>query len=63
MEEAVFLSNRIYALGARPGTVRKEIPIHLPERTPTIKRNSKFHDYKDELMDLLRGHGQEAVAA
>ena len=63
VEEAVFLSNRIYALGARPGTVRKEIPIHLPERTPTIKRNSKFHDYKDELMDLLRGHGQEAVAA
>lgn len=63
VEEAVFLSNRIYALGARPGTVRKEIPIHLPERTPSIKRNSKFHDYKDELMDLLRGHGQEAVAA
>ena len=63
VEEAVFLSNRIYALGARPGTVRKEIPIHLPERTPTIKHNSKFHDYKDELMELLRGHGQEAVAA
>lgn len=62
VEEAVFLSNRIYALGARPGTVRKEIPITLPERTPTIKRNAKFHDYKDELMDLLRGHGKEAVA-
>jgi NitT/TauT family transport system ATP-binding protein len=62
VEEAVFLSNRIYALGARPGTVRKEMSINLPERTPTIKRNSKFHDYKDELMDLMRGHGQEALA-
>lgn len=63
VEEAVFLSNRIYALGARPGTVRKEMRISLPERTETVKRNSKFHDYRDELMELLRGHGQEAVAA
>lgn len=62
VEEAVFLSNRIYALGARPGTVRKEISINLPERTHTIKRHSTFHDYRDELMDLLRLHGQEAVA-
>ncbi len=63
VEEAVFLSNRIYALGARPGTVRKEMSIHLPERTYTVKRHSKFHDYRDELMDLMRRHGQEAVAA
>ena len=63
VEEAVFLSNRIYALGARPGTVRKEIPINLPERTHTIKRQSIFHDYRDELMELLRRQGQEAVVA
>jgi NitT/TauT family transport system ATP-binding protein len=63
VEEAVFLSNRIYALGARPGTVRKEICIKLPERSPHVKRNSVFHDYRDELMDLMRSHGQEAVAA
>lgn len=63
VEEAVFLANRIYALGARPGTVRKEIPIDLPERTHTVKRHATFHDYRDELMDLLRKHGQEAVSA
>lgn len=63
VEEAVFLSNRIYALGSRPGTVRKEIIVKLPERTHTVKRHSLFHDYRDELMDLLRIHGQEAVAA
>ena len=62
VEEAVFLANRIYALGARPGTVRKEILINLPERTYNVKRNSIFHDYRDELMELLRGHGQEASA-
>jgi NitT/TauT family transport system ATP-binding protein len=63
VEEAVFLSNRIYALGARPGTVRKEIVVTLPERNHHVKRNSIFHDYRDELMDLLRKHGQEAVMA
>ncbi|MFN6480854.1 ABC transporter ATP-binding protein [Nostoc sp. DedQUE07] len=63
VEEAVFLSNRIYALGACPGTVRKVMTINLPERSPTIKRHSTFHDYRDELMDLLRQHGKEAVAA
>ncbi len=62
VEEAVFLANRIYALGSRPGTVRKEIKVKLPERTHTIKRHTTFHDYRDELMDLLRRHGQEAVA-
>ncbi|AFZ34581.1 Taurine-transporting ATPase [Stanieria cyanosphaera PCC 7437] len=63
VEEAVFLSNRIYALGARPGTVRKEMLIDLPERTHHIKRQSVFHDYRDELMDLLRKHGKEALSA
>lgn len=63
VEEAVFLANRIYALGARPGTVRKEVSINLPERTQALKRDSRFHDYRDELMDLMRGHGQEAMVA
>jgi NitT/TauT family transport system ATP-binding protein len=62
VEEAVFLSNRIYALSARPGTVSKEISIKLPERTQNVKRLSIFHDYRDELMALLRGHPKEAIA-
>lgn len=63
VEEAVFLSNRIYALGARPGTVRREMTITLPERTHHVKRHATFHDYRDELMDLMRGHGKEASEA
>jgi NitT/TauT family transport system ATP-binding protein len=62
VEEAVFLANRIYALGARPGTVRKEMTIKLPHRSSSVKRHSTFHDYRDELMDLMRQHGKEAVA-
>jgi NitT/TauT family transport system ATP-binding protein len=63
VEEAIFLSTRIYALGARPGTVRKEMCINLPERSPSVKRHVRFHDYRDELMELMRTHGREAVLA
>jgi len=61
VEEAVFLANRIYALGSSPGTVRKEIKIELPERNFAVKRHQIFHDYRDELMELLREHGREAT--
>lgn len=62
VEEAVFLSTRVFALGAAPGTVRKVMSINLPERTHAVKRHPAFHDYRDQLMDLLRQHGQEALA-
>ncbi|MGB6168953.1 MAG: ABC transporter ATP-binding protein [Geitlerinemataceae cyanobacterium] len=62
VEEAIFLSSQIYALGSRPGTVRKKMEIKLPDRTHAVKRHTTFHDYRDELMELLRQHGQEALA-
>ena len=55
VEEAIFLSQRIYVLTARPGSVQREIFIELPaERTYAIKRQPLFQDYRDEIMDLLR---------
>jgi NitT/TauT family transport system ATP-binding protein len=59
VEEAVFLSNRIYALTTRPGKVCKEINIDLPHRSHAIKRQGVFHDYRDELMSLLRQQDPE----
>jgi NitT/TauT family transport system ATP-binding protein len=61
VEEAVLLANRIFALTARPGTVSKEIRVELPHRSSDIKRHHCFFDYRDELMHLLRQHGQEAA--
>lgn len=63
VEEAILLSNRIFALGTRPGTVRREVRVELPHRDHTVKRHHRFHAYRDELMNLLRLHGQEALAA
>ena len=55
VEEAVFLSQRIYVLTARPGTIRAEVALDLPaERTYALKRRPEFLDYKNNVVDLLR---------
>ena len=55
VREAVFLSQRIYVLSARPGTVRQEFKINLPKnRNYQIKRQAIFHQQADEILDLLR---------
>jgi NitT/TauT family transport system ATP-binding protein len=61
VEEAVFLANRVVALSARPGTIRREVTIDLPDRAREVKRHSRFHDYRDELMQLMRQQGQESL--
>jgi NitT/TauT family transport system ATP-binding protein len=55
VEEAVFLSQRIYVMTARPGQIREELTINLPgDRTYETKRHAAFQDYKNDIMDLLR---------
>ncbi|MEY2858014.1 MAG: hypothetical protein RLZZ74_2326 [Cyanobacteriota bacterium] len=55
VREAIFLSQRIYVLTARPGTVKQEFNINLPgDRNYQIKRHPSFHQQADEILDLLR---------
>jgi NitT/TauT family transport system ATP-binding protein len=54
VEEAVYLSQRIYVLASRPGRIAAEITIPFgPRRGPDIKRDPRFLDLRDELSDLL----------
>lgn len=62
VEEAVFLADRVFALSSHPGTIRKEFKINLPDRSRAVKRHHCFHDYRDELMELLRQQGRERIA-
>ena len=56
VEEAVFLSQRVYVMTARPGTIQREVLVDLPEeRTYAMKRAPQFQAYKHEITDLLRG--------
>ncbi|WP_013322214.1 ABC transporter ATP-binding protein [Gloeothece verrucosa] len=60
VDEAVFLSQRIYVLSSRPGTVQREISIKLPpQRDYKIKRQGEFYRYTEEIMDLLRVRPEE----
>lgn len=55
VEEAVFLSQRIYVMSAHPGQIKAEILISLPEnRDVEIKLTSEFIDVKRQVMHSLR---------
>ena len=61
IDEAVFLSDRVIVLGARPGTVRADIRIDLPRpRELTIKRSARFAELVDEIWALVE---RDVVAA
>ena len=54
VEEAIYLSNRIYVLEPRPGRVAEVIEVPFGElRGPNLKRDPRFLDLREELADLL----------
>lgn len=56
IEEAVFLSQRIYILSAHPGQVQNEITVELPEkRNLEMKLSKTFIDIKRQVLHSLRG--------
>ena len=55
VEEAVFLSQRIYVMSTNPGQIKEEIAIALPEhRDVEIKVAPEFIDIKRRVMHSLR---------
>ena len=54
VEEALFLSQRIYVLSSHPGRIRREITVPFGEmRDRSIRRDERFLDLKDEVQELL----------
>lgn len=54
VEEAVYLSNRIYVMATRPGRVAEEVSVPFgSHRGPTVLRDPRFLDLRDEMSDLL----------
>ncbi|MEM8905223.1 MAG: ABC transporter ATP-binding protein [Actinomycetota bacterium] len=54
VEESIYLSQRIYVLTSRPGRVGSIIEVPFGRnRGPTIKRDPRFLDLRDEIEDLL----------
>lgn len=54
VEEAVYLSRRIYVMSSRPGRIAETIEVPFDRnRGPMVKRDPRFLDLRDQLSDLL----------
>jgi NitT/TauT family transport system ATP-binding protein len=54
VDEAIYLSSRIYVMSARPGRIAEEVDVPFGQaRGPLIKRDPRFLDLRDELNDLI----------
>jgi NitT/TauT family transport system ATP-binding protein len=61
IEEAIFLSEKVYVMTARPGRIKAEIPIPLPRpRTPEMTATPTFQALVRQLKALIR---EESLAA
>jgi NitT/TauT family transport system ATP-binding protein len=61
IEEAIFLSDRVYVMTARPGRIKAEIKVPLPRpRTAEMTATKEFVDLVHQLKSLIR---EESLAA
>jgi NitT/TauT family transport system ATP-binding protein len=58
VEEAIFLSQRVYVMSTRPGRLQKEIVVDLGEghRDLDVKLSPEFVEIKRQILHSLRGH-------
>lgn len=56
IEEAIYLSDRIYVLSKQPGEIILEIEVKIPRpRTTETMTSASFNNYRDVLYKALRG--------
>ncbi|MFD1708876.1 ABC transporter ATP-binding protein [Siminovitchia sediminis] len=63
VDEAVYLSDRIYVMSARPGRIAKEIQVELPRpREWDMQLTTEFIEYKREIIIELQGKRNVSAA-
>jgi NitT/TauT family transport system ATP-binding protein len=62
IDEAIFLSDRVYVMTARPGKVKCVVPIDLPRpRTPEMTTSTEYIALVKQLRGLIRAESLQAM--
>lgn len=62
IEEAIFLSDKVYVMTARPGRIKAELPISLERpRTPSMMTSKEFLEIRQQLQQLIREESLKAM--
>jgi ABC-type nitrate/sulfonate/bicarbonate transport system ATPase subunit len=63
VDEAIFLSDRVYVMTARPGRIKAELPITLPRpRDYEMQTAPEFVEIKRQIMALIREESLRTIA-
>jgi NitT/TauT family transport system ATP-binding protein len=64
INEAVYLSDRVIVMSARPGRILADIPVDLPRpRGLDVKRSTEFLGYEDQIWPLIESQARASMQA
>ena len=65
MDEAIFFSDRIMVMGARPGRILEEVRVDLPHprEADAVRASRQFATLREHLWSLLSGAASQGAAA
>jgi NitT/TauT family transport system ATP-binding protein len=64
IDEAIYLSDRVIVMSARPGRILADIRIEIPRpRALGVKRSARFLEYTDQIWGLIESQVKRTMAA
>jgi NitT/TauT family transport system ATP-binding protein len=64
INEAIYLSDRVIVMSARPGRIMADMRIDIPRpRTLAVKRADKFREYEDKIWEMIESQARANIKA